>query len=111
MLVVIGTSVGTPATTVHAQHTITDTTLAMGADDPVDTEPPADTVNPFFPDQQNVTDCIGLVERPGCGSESRGGWHQYLVAIAVGVGLLLVFGRVGWGVWQSQQRYKEDENR
>jgi hypothetical protein len=65
---------------------------------------PVTTANPFFPDEQNLTDCVGLVERPGCGSESRGGLHQNLVAIIMVAGLLVVFGRVAWVIRRSHQR-------
>ncbi len=74
---------------------------------PVPTPPadePVTTANPFLPDQQDLTDCVGLVERPGCGSESRGGLHQNLVAIAMIAGLLVVFGRVAWVIRRSHQR-------
>jgi len=57
-----------------------------------------DTANPFLPDDQDLTTCVGTLERPGCGSESRGGWHQNLVAVAMIGGLLIVFGRVAWGI-------------
>jgi hypothetical protein len=71
------------------------------------TDEPIVTANPFLPEQQDLTDCVGLVERPGCGSESRGGLHQNLVAIVMIVGLLLVFGRVAWVIRRSQQRAAE----
>ena len=44
-----------------------------------------------------------MLQRPGCGSEARGGWHQNLVAIVMITGLLIVFGRVAWGVRRSQK--------
>jgi len=62
-----------------------------------------DEANPFLPDQRNLTDCVGMLQRPGCGSESRGGWHQNVVAIVMVTGLLIVFGRVAWGVRRSQK--------
>jgi hypothetical protein len=63
-----------------------------------------DTANPFVPEDVDLTTCVGTLQRPGCGSESRGGWHQNLVAIAMVGGLLLVFGRIAWGVRRSQKR-------
>lgn len=83
------------------------TTDPVGTEPPVDTELPVDTANPFFPEERSVTDCIGLVERPGCGSESRGGLHQNLAAIAMAAGLFLIFGRVGWVLLRSQQRAQD----
>lgn len=62
-----------------------------------------DEANPFLPENRDLTDCIGLLQRPGCGSEARGGWHQNLVAIAMISGLVIVFGRVAWGVRRGQK--------
>ena len=66
-----------------------------------ETQPPI-TANPFFPEERNVTDCIGVLERPGCGNENRGGWRQYAVLGVIAVGLLIVFGNVVRGVRQRQ---------
>lgn len=68
-----------------------------------------DTTNPFLPVERDLTDCIGTMERPGCGSAARGGWHQELVAIAMIGGLVLVFGRVAWAVLRSQKKAKDSE--
>jgi hypothetical protein len=62
-----------------------------------------DEANPFLPADRDLSDCIGMLQRPGCGSEARGGWHQNLVAIVMISGLLIVFGRVAWGVRRSQK--------
>jgi hypothetical protein len=35
-----------------------------------------------------------VLERPGCGSEERGGWRQGLILLAVVGGLTVVFGNV-----------------
>lgn len=72
--------------------------------EPVTTEVPVVTANPFLPEEADLTSCIGMLQRPGCGSEERGGWHQYLVAIAMVGGLLIVFGRVAWGIRRGQRR-------
>ena len=42
-----------------------------------------DEANPFLPENRDLTDCIGTLQRPGCGSEARGGWHQNAVAIVM----------------------------
>jgi hypothetical protein len=68
-----------------------------------------DTVNPFLPDDVDLSLCVGTLPRPGCGSEERGGWHQNLVAIAMVGGLLIVFGRVAWGVARNRRRNDIDE--
>ena len=67
-----------------------------------------DEPNPFLPENRDLTDCIGTLQRPGCGSEARGGWHQNFVAIAMVGGLLIVFGRIAWGIRRSQRRTPTD---
>ena len=61
------------------------------------TRPPI-SANEFIPEDRDLTSCIGALERPGCGSESRGGWRQTLVFSALLVGLVVVFGNVVRGV-------------
>ncbi len=58
-------------------------------------EPPATVVdNPFVPEDQNLSDCISALPRPGCGSEERGGWRQ-----AVVFGLIIVAGAfIAWRI-------------
>ena len=94
LTVVLGAFVATPVTT-----------LASSGDEPepVTTEAPVVTANPFLPEEADLTSCIGMLQRPGCGSEERGGWHQYLVAVAMVGGLLIVFGRVAWGVARNRR--------
>lgn len=75
--------------------------VAVAAPPPSD-EPPV-TANPFLPEQQNVGDCIGALERPGCGSEERGGWRQTLVFAIMGVGLVFVFAMVAREVRRSRR--------
>ena len=64
---------------------------------PPDSRPPI-SANDFIPDDRDLTSCIGVLERPGCGSESRGGWRQTLVFVALLVGLVVVFSNVARGV-------------
>jgi hypothetical protein len=88
------------ATTPPVQPTVPATTVpATGRADEI----VVDEANPFLPEDRDLTTCIGMLQRPGCGSESRGGWHQNVVAIVMVAGLLLVFGRVAWGVRQGQK--------
>ena len=75
---------------------------------PTTTEVVVDEANPFLPEDRDLTPCVGTLERPGCGSTARGGWHQNLVAIAMIGGLLIVFGRVAWGVRRSQNQRTAD---
>ncbi len=80
------------------------TAPAAAATAPPPTDEPAVTANPFLPEQQNIGDCIGALERPGCGSEERGGWRQTLVFAIVGVGMAVVFGMVAREVRRSRRQ-------
>jgi hypothetical protein len=96
--------------------TLAPATAGAAPDEPAPTTVPVtvpdevtiDTANPFLPDDVDLSLCVGTLPRPGCGSEERGGWHQNLVAIAMVVGLLIVFGRVAWGVLRGQRRSDPD---
>ncbi len=84
-------------------------TAATGVDD----APPApvDTVTEFFPENANLSDCVGLVERPGCGSEARGGWGQTLVFVALAGGLGIIFWRVSRGVRANRAAMAQQPDR
>jgi amino acid transporter len=77
---------------------------------PADTEPapvpdtaqPPTTSNDFFPEERDLTSCIGALERPGCGSESRGGWRQTLVLLAIFAGLAVIFTNVVRGIRRNR---------
>lgn len=60
--------------------------------------PPPVTVSDFYPEDANLSDCVGLVERPGCGSEARGGWRQLAILGAIAVGLGIIIWRITAGV-------------
>lgn len=83
----------------------TSASSAPSGDDPapVATDVPVVTANPFLPEEADLTSCVGMLQRPGCGSEARGGGHQYAVAAVMVGGLLLIFGRVAWGIRRSQR--------
>lgn len=70
-------------------------------DGPVATESPIAT-NEFIPEERDLTDCIGVLERPGCGSERRGGWRQTAVLGVILLGLVIVFGNVARGVRRNR---------
>ena len=59
---------------------------------------PSYTINEFIPEDRPIGDCISALPKPGCGSEERGGWHQYLVLIAVVLGLAVIAWRVVVGL-------------
>lgn len=53
--------------------------------------------NDFVPDR-NIGECVGLVERPDCGSESKGGLGMTLTFVALLLGLGVVMGRIAMSV-------------
>ena len=75
---------------------------ASVGDEPPPDRPPA-TVSDFYPESSNLSDCVGLVEKPGCGSEARGGWAQTAVFGALAVGLGLIIWRITIGVRRNRE--------
>jgi hypothetical protein len=96
-------AVGTGVTPPAAVWAAPDATVPGPADDA-----PVVTANPFIPEDVDLTTCVGTLPRPGCGSEERGGLHQNLVAVAMIAGLVVVFGRVAWGVRRGQRRNRPE---
>jgi hypothetical protein len=93
-----------------AQGSVAQGSVALGAapnapdPPPVTTGPPQIGDNEFLPEDADLTECVGLLQRPGCGSEERGGWRQLVVfALLIG-GLAVVFGRVGWSMRSRASR-------
>ena len=62
-----------------------------------DTTGPDTTINDFLPQRENVSDCIGAVERPNCGSTAKGGWQMYLTFGVLIAGMSFI----GWRVVRS----------
>ena len=73
---------------------------------PRETQPP-NSANDFIPEERDLTSCIGVLERPGCGSESRGGWRQTLILLAIFAGLAVVFGNVARGVQRNRREQQQ----
>lgn len=48
--------------------------------------------NDFIPERENSSDCLGFLERPNCGSKSKGGWRQGLTFGVIAAGMALI----GW---------------
>lgn len=67
-------------------------------------EPPTTISDDFFPESANLSDCLGFVERPGCGAEGRGGTGQTLAFVALAAGLGVIFWRVSVGVRRNRAR-------
>lgn len=74
------------------QTTSSDVTVSTTA--PVSGDEP----NVFLPEDQNLSDCVGTLQRPGCGSAARGGWRQYMTMGVLALGLAFVGWRIGRGV-------------
>ena len=64
--------------------------------------PPPVTVSDFYPEDANLSDCVGFVERPGCGSEARGGLQMTLIFLALATGLGIIFWRITVGVKRNR---------
>ena len=76
------------------------TAVAAGGDPGA---PPPVTVSDFYPEENNLSDCVGLVERPGCGSEERGGAGQTIVFVLLVIGLGIIFWRITVGVRRNRR--------
>jgi hypothetical protein len=63
---------------------------------------PPVTANPFLPDQRNLSDCVGALERPGCGSAARGSSSQTAVFIVMFAGMSFIFIRIAIGVRKNR---------
>lgn len=68
---------------------------------PPTTQPPL-IDNDFLPEDANLSDCVGFVERPGCGSEARGGLQMTLIFLALATGLGIIFWRITVGVRRNR---------
>jgi len=74
------------------------------AETPVPETGPDTTVNDFLPERANVSDCIGAVERPNCGSKAKGDWRMYLTFGLLIAGMSFIGWRVVRGVRSSDVR-------
>jgi hypothetical protein len=50
--------------------------------------------NDFIPQNVDLSACISANPRPGCGSENRAGWRQYLVLLALVIGIVVISLRI-----------------
>ena len=67
-------------------------------------DPPPVTANDFLPEERDLTDCVGALEKPGCGSEERGGPMMTVVFLMVMAGMGFIFWRVIVGVRQNRSQ-------
>lgn len=82
---------------------------ATPADDGPDAPP--NTITDFYPESSNLSDCVGLVEKPGCGSGSRGGWRQTVVFVVLFAGLGVILWRVSRGIKANRVAIDADADR
>ena len=75
---------------------------------PVDTVPDS-TFNDFIPENQPIGDCISAAPKPGCGSESRSDYHQWLVFVVLIGGMAFVGWRIVAGARRQRARVDEPE--
>ncbi len=61
------------------------------------TPPVGSEDNVFTPEDANVSSCVGTMERPDCGSKSKGGWRMYLTFAFLMSGM----GFIGWRIARS----------
>ena len=71
----------------------------------VDVPPPTVTLNDFFPEDRDLSDCLSALPKPGCGSESRGGWTQTMVMLLIIAGL----GVIVWRIRAGMKRAARDQ--
>ena len=68
-----------------------------GAEAPIDTSTVTTEGNVYVPEDENVSSCVGTLERPDCGSKSKGGWRMYLTFAVLMAGM----GFIGWRIARS----------
>jgi hypothetical protein len=81
--------------------------LAASTRVPPSTAPPSTapvvTANEFLPTDRDLSDCVGVLEKPGCGSEQRGGTATTVVFIVMLLAMVLIFTRIAIGVRQNRR--------
>ena len=64
---------------------------------------PVVTANEFLPTDRDLTDCVGVLEKPGCGSAQRGGTATTIVFIVMLLAMVGIFARIAVGVRQNRR--------
>jgi hypothetical protein len=64
---------------------------------------PVVTANEFLPTDRDLSDCVGVLEKPGCGSQARGGTAITVVFIIMLLAMVLIFARIAVGVRQNRR--------
>ena len=96
-----------PTSDVAAQDGVgADSTLSViiAAAQPV-TPRTGDTINPFFPEERSLGDCLSSLPKPGCGSSARGGWRQTAVLGVILSGLAFI----GWRIVRQSRKARANQ--
>jgi hypothetical protein len=83
-------------------------TSAEPSPEPPPEQPPV-TANEFLPENRDLSDCVGALERPGCGSGERGGPLLNLVFVLVMAGMAFIFWRIIIGVRKNRAELERTE--
>jgi hypothetical protein len=67
------------------------------------TSAPPDTVNDFLPEDANLSTCIGMLERPGCSTDSKSDFRTYLTFAFLTLGLCFIGWRIAVGIRQRDR--------
>ncbi len=67
---------------------------STGSDDTSPDGTPRPTVNEFMPEERPLSDCLGALPKPNCGSEARGGRAQTTVFVVLLGGLAFIAWRI-----------------
>jgi hypothetical protein len=78
---------------------LTTSRTAAAVPNPPDTVVTPVTDNDFIPDR-DLDDCVSALPQPGCGSDARSGWRQWVI-----FGLLVVaLSFIAWRIVRSTRR-------
>ena len=70
---------------------------------------PATTDNDFIPTDQNLTDCVGTLEKPNCGSTNKNDAHMYLTFGVLMGGMALIGWRIAVAIRKRDREIDLDE--
>lgn len=65
------------------------------------------TDNEFIPTDQNLSDCVGTLERPNCGSNSKEDAHMYITFAVLMGGMALIGWRIAVAVRRRDRELDE----
>ena len=68
---------------------------------------PPTTDNEFIPKDQNLSDCVGTLERPNCGSSSKGDVRLYLTFGVLMTGMAFIGWRIAIAIRKRDRDLEE----